>query len=112
MGLFKSLNLLLRFLLEIAMLVGFAYWGFTVSGSAAVGVLLGLGAPVVAALMWWLFMAPRAPYRLEGAPFAVAELAFFGLAVAAVYAAGLHSAAIIFLVVYAVNRALMLALRQ
>lgn len=51
--------LTIRFLCELGLLVGLAYWGFTV-GEGATAWLLGIGAPAVAAVVWGLFVAPKA----------------------------------------------------
>jgi hypothetical protein len=41
------------------MLAGLAYWGFT-TGDGALAWVLGIGAPVLAAVIWGLFVAPKA----------------------------------------------------
>ena len=88
------LNLVLRFLLEIAALVAIGYWGF----SQHTGIwrfVLGLGGPLVAAVLWATCAAPSDPSRSGKAPVPVPgvvrlllELAFFGLAAWALYDAG------------------------
>ncbi len=55
----KTANLGLRFLLELGALAAVAYWGFTTND----GVLrwaLGIAAPVAVAVVWWLFVSPKA----------------------------------------------------
>ena len=56
----KTINLILRFGLELAALAALGYWGATASASPAVRAVLGVGAPVVAAVFWGMFVAPRA----------------------------------------------------
>ncbi|MFC9283739.1 YrdB family protein [Streptomyces collinus] len=56
-------NELLAFLIEIVALGLLCWWGFTASGDVGVSVLLGVGTPAVAALLWGLLAAPRAPFR-------------------------------------------------
>ncbi|WP_317446805.1 YrdB family protein [Streptomyces collinus] len=56
-------NELLAFLIEIVALGLLCWWGFTTSGDTGVRVFLGLGTPAVAAVLWGLFAAPRAPFR-------------------------------------------------
>lgn len=51
--------LTLRFLAELGMLAGLAYWGAT-TGEGATAWVLGLGAPAAAAVVWGLFVSPRA----------------------------------------------------
>ena len=49
----------LRFTLELAALTALAYWGFS-EHDGAVQWLLGLGAPLLAAVVWGAFVAPKA----------------------------------------------------
>ena len=49
------------FLSELAALAALAWWGATVSGPTAVRVLLAVGTPLVAAILWGVFAAPNAP---------------------------------------------------
>jgi hypothetical protein len=53
-------NDVVAFLVEILVLVLLAVAGFSASGSTALQVLLGIGLPVAAAVLWGLFAAPRA----------------------------------------------------
>lgn len=57
---FRGSVLLLRFLCELGMLAALMYWGFTV-GEGAWAFVLGIGAPAIAATVWGLFVAPKAP---------------------------------------------------
>ncbi|HET6214831.1 MAG TPA: DUF2568 domain-containing protein [Micromonosporaceae bacterium] len=99
----KNVNLALRFLLELCALAALAYWGFRVGHGAGLKLLLGLGAPALAAIGWGMFVAPRAKYK--SAPVRlIVELALFAAAVAGLAAAGQGGLAIALAVVYAVNR--------
>jgi hypothetical protein len=51
--------LLVRFLCELGLLVGLSYAGFTI-GEGATAWLFGIGWPGVAAVLWALFVAPKA----------------------------------------------------
>jgi Protein of unknown function (DUF2568) len=86
--------LAVRFLLELAALASLAYWGFT-EYDGVVSILLGVGAPLVAAVVWGLFVSPKARY---GSPIrqAVGEAAVFGAAVIALFAADQPVLAIVF----------------
>jgi len=53
-----NVNDVVAFLVEIGVLVLLAWAGFAASGAA--GWLLGIGLPLVAALAWGIFAAPRA----------------------------------------------------
>lgn len=87
MGVVSGANLGLRFVLELMMLVAFGYWGFTIGESIAIRVLFGIGAPVLAIVVWGMFIAPRASGRLGDPPRVALELALFGLAAVALVAA-------------------------
>jgi len=80
-------NLVLRFLLELTALAVTSYWGFA-SSSGARQWILGLGAPVVIAVVWGLFVSPKAKIELpRPARFAV-ELVVWAAAALALVAAG------------------------
>ncbi|OLT23897.1 hypothetical protein BJF79_14185 [Actinomadura sp. CNU-125] len=88
----------LAFIIEMAAFAALAWWGFTVGDAVLVNVLLGIGAPAAAIVLWGLFAAPKARFD-AGLPvvlavktivFAAAALAVFGVGhpvLAAVFAA-------------------------
>jgi hypothetical protein len=55
----KAINLLLRFLLELAALVALGYWGYH-AAAGVVGILLCIVAPLLFAVLWGLFAAHKA----------------------------------------------------
>jgi hypothetical protein len=103
MELLKNINLALAFLLELCMLAALGYWGYTLDQGLAIRVAAGLGAPIVAAVVWGLWMAPRASNPLPEPWHLVAELIIFSLAIAALYAAGRPQLALAFALVYIIN---------
>jgi hypothetical protein len=66
--LIKGANLLLRFLLELCALGALGYWGFKTGSVTSTKVVLGVGAPLVAAVVWGTFLSPRACYELGRKP--------------------------------------------
>jgi Protein of unknown function (DUF2568) len=76
----------LAFLAELGSLAALAFWGFTVP-SGAQRVLLGVGLPVAAAVLWGLFAAPRAVVRVT-ALVVVTKVAVQGGAVTALAVVG------------------------
>jgi Protein of unknown function (DUF2568) len=79
----KSANVVLRFLLELCALAALAYWGATAKVQLAGRIALAIGIPLIAAVVWALVVAPRAPVDLgSGARLAV-ELLVFAAAIAA-----------------------------
>ena len=96
-------NEALAFLLELAMLAALGCWGATTGGSAAVHVLLGVGAPLTAVVVWGLFAAPKARIRLPMAGVVAVKALAFGSAVMAIAAMGRDCLAACFVLVTFVN---------
>jgi hypothetical protein len=88
-------NEALAFLLELAMLAGLTWWGATQDGSVISRVLLAVAAPLAAAIVWGLFAAPRARFRMPVAGVLVVKAVVFVVTALAVYAAGLHLVAMV-----------------
>jgi hypothetical protein len=105
-------NLALRFLLELAALAAFGYWGFVVGDDLRLKVLLGLGAPVLAAVLWGLFASPKAAVSLPGPAKLAFEIGWFGAAATGLAHAGRAWFAVVLLAVYGVNRVLLHVLRD
>ena len=96
-------NLAVRFGLELTALSALAYWGVRTGEDTLARAVLGLGAPLLAAVVWGLFAAPKARYRLSDEPRLLVGLAVFGVAAIAFVAAGLRTVGIVYAVVAAVN---------
>lgn len=103
------LNLALRFLLEVAALVALAYWGFS-QHAGFWRFVIGLGSPLVAAVLWGTFAVPndrsrsgKAPVPVPGVVRLLLELTFFGLAAWALYDAGKPMLALVLAGVTAVH---------
>ncbi|MCB9138834.1 MAG: YrdB family protein [Caldilineaceae bacterium] len=88
MSILKNLNTALSFFIEVAMLVAFGYWGYHNGSSRLMAWLMAIGLPLIAAFVWWLFFAPKAPYRLSSGPGLLLSLALFLLAALAFRQAG------------------------
>jgi Protein of unknown function (DUF2568) len=84
---FKGVLLAVRFALEIGAFISLGYWGFATGENLVVDLVLGLGAPLVAIVLWGVFVSPKA--RL-GSPMrqALFEAIVFGGAVLALVHAG------------------------
>jgi hypothetical protein len=81
-------NLGLRFLVELGAYASLGYGGASVPGPTAVRVLSAAVAPLIAVIVWSLFLAPKAPRPL-GEPAAIAlELVIFGAAAIALARSG------------------------
>jgi hypothetical protein len=103
----KSFNLALAFLLEVAMLAAYAYWGFQAGSSTIMKVVLGIGIPLGVAVIWGLLMAPRSPRRLQGVAYLALKIVLFGLAIAALIVIGKPGPGIAFAVVFLINTILL-----
>lgn len=60
---FHWANLTVAFLLELCALAALGYWGLRTASGPATKAALGIGAPLLAAVLWGLFAAPRARCR-------------------------------------------------
>ncbi len=101
----RTVNEALAFLLEVLALVALGYWGWHTGSVVAVKLALLIGAPLLAAVLWGLFAAPRARFRVPlGAVLAVKALVF-GAATAALYATGHPVPGTVFAVVVVANTA-------
>lgn len=89
-------NMLLAFLLELAMLAVFGYSGFHIGDSLVVHLLLGIGLPFLVITIWSLWFAPRANNRLKMPWLAVGKVVLFGLSAALLYKVDQHFIATLF----------------
>lgn len=87
-----AINLLARFVLELAILVALAAWGWRATDSTPLAVALAIGAPVAWAIIWGMLVAPKAPRRMPDPARLVFELVLF--AVVAVLLVSVHLAPI------------------
>jgi hypothetical protein len=104
----KAINLGVAFLLELGMLAAFAYWGFTTGTNLPVRLVLGIGVPLLAILIWGRFMAPQSKARLTGSSYLMLKIILFGAAAIALAVAGQTTLALIFVVVSVINQILLL----
>lgn len=101
-------NDVLAFVVELAALAVLCAWGFHVGDATAARLLLGIGLPLLAAVAWGLFAAPRARYEVPALRL-VTKLVVLGGAAAASFGVLPMGAAVAFAVVVAVNLTLMYA---
>ncbi|NRF93468.1 YrdB family protein [Paenibacillus frigoriresistens] len=93
----KAANLGLRFLLELCILASLCYWGFHIGKLKGV---LGIGAPLLAAILWGMFVSPKASITVSQPLQFIIELVIFAAAIIALYVTGKHSLAICFALFY------------
>lgn len=99
----KSINDLISFLLELAMLASFAYAGFHYGDSRAINYLLGIGIPVLVIVFWAKKMAPKAVKRFPYPWILIITLILFEASAAALLFAGVEKWAIVLSLLALIN---------
>jgi Protein of unknown function (DUF2568) len=87
------LILALRFGLELAALAAYGYWGWQATDSP-LRLLLAIGAPLLAALLWGALVSPKASIAAPGAVRLLVEIGIFAGAAGSLAAAGAHPQAL------------------
>ncbi len=95
------------FLLEIAMLVSFMYWGFHLDTSLLVKILFGIGTPILVAIIWGTFIAPKASIPVSVPIRILLQIILFSSAAVALYFSEKGTLAIIFGTVVLIEMILM-----
>jgi len=108
----KMLSLAVRFLLELCMYAAVGYWGFTTQPSWVLKILLGIGLPVLMAVLWGTFLAPKATRPLSGASFLTLELILFSTGATALFASGKPTLGWIYIIVLTINKILLTVWKQ
>lgn len=88
------LILAFRFSLELALLAAYGYWGWSIA-SSPLRLLLAIGAPLLAALLWGAIVSPKATVILPGAVQLLVEIGLFAGAAGALYGAGARTPALV-----------------
>lgn len=89
----RALVLGVRFLCELGMLAALAYWGLE-SQEGTLGVVLAIGAPLVAAVIWGVFVSPKAIVPIPIQTRLIVEFFLFGFAALALSNVGQTALAI------------------
>ena len=97
----RAANLGLRFLLELCALAAVGWWGWTVHP------VLGIALPLVVAVVWGAFVAPKARYAVPRLAWYAIQVVIFGAAALALGAVWSVAAGIAFAVVVAANLAVL-----
>jgi len=112
MDVLKALNLLVRFLLELCMVAAVGYWGFKNHSGWVMKIIFGIGLPILIAVIWGLFLAPKATYPLGGISYLALELILLGSGAVALFASGSADLGWIYTVILVVNKILMIVWKQ
>ena len=78
----------LLFLVEMGALLSFGYWGYRLEAGWIIRILATVGLPVLAAVFWGAFVAPKASIPVSPPARAALQLIVFMLAAAALYFSG------------------------
>jgi hypothetical protein len=101
-----AVNELTAFLLELVAFGVMAWWGFDTGSGLPLQLLLGLGTPAVAIVLWGLIAAPKAKFKVPLPGVLLLKAAVFGGAALCVYALGHHGWALALALVALVNTTL------
>jgi hypothetical protein len=112
MEILKQLNLALRFGLELSLLAAVGYWGFRLQASWPMKILLGIGLPVLVAIAWGLFVAPKATYALSGPLHLGVELGLLALGAGALFASGKPTLSWVYTIAVIANKTLLALWKQ
>ncbi len=105
-------NLAVAFLLELCALGALGYWGFQAGSGIGAKLVLGIGAPLLAAIVWGTFVAPKAAVTLPAPAHLALQLVVFGVAAAALAVSGRPTWAWVFGLAVVANLALVRVLGQ
>jgi hypothetical protein len=96
-------NEALAFLLEVSALAALAHWGYSTGTGETTKIALAIVAPLLAALVWGIFAAPKATVTLPVAGQLAVKALVFGAAVAALIASGTRALAAVYGALVIVN---------
>lgn len=112
MELLKGVNLLVRFLLELCMYAAVGYWGFKTQSSWVMKIILGIGLPLLIAVLWSIFLAPKATHPLRGISRELLEFILLGSGAVALFASGNADLAWVYTAILVVNKVLLVGWKQ
>jgi hypothetical protein len=95
----QGIVLAVLFLLELGALISFGYWGFQLGHGGIAKIALGIGMPLIVAVFWGTFVAPKAAIPVSIPVRIMLQLLVFGSAAAALYASGHPKLAAAFFVI-------------
>lgn len=102
----QTANLAARLVLELCALAALSYWGFHLDRPRMARIVVGIGAPLAAAVAWALFASPNTPIPLTDTVKLAIQLLVFGAATAALIRVGSPRLAVVFASVAIANAAL------
>lgn len=98
-----KLIIVLRFFLELVILLAIAYGGFHLGNSYLTKILFGIGALVITMIIWGLYGSPNAPFALQGVSRLLLELGILTVAIAFVWNLFSSTVIIVFAIIFVLN---------
>jgi hypothetical protein len=108
----KYANLALAFFIELAALGILGYWGFQTGHGMMTKILLGIGSPLLLAVVWGIFLCPKATVPLSSTLSIIIKLAIFTLVAYALYTTQHSTLAYTFISIVVINFILAIIWRQ
>lgn len=108
----KLINAGIRFLLELTLLVALGYWGFSMQPTLGLKILLGVGLPLMVAVLWGLFVSPKAAILVSAPLHLFLEIALLGLGSAALFFSHKPNLAWIYTILVIINKILLVIWKQ
>ncbi|WP_041613465.1 YrdB family protein [Paenibacillus sp. JDR-2] len=88
------------FLLELVAFIVFGYWGYHLQSVRIISILLAVAAPLVLAVLWGMFLSPKASVAIFSYPVRTAlKLVVFLAASGALYSTGHEKLSLAFLII-------------
>lgn len=106
MNVIKAVNAVVSFALELVALGVFGYYGYQLDLPGWARIAAAVALPLLLALLWGIFAAPRSERRLSGLALLAFKVVVFGAAVLALYALGYPLPALVLAAIALVNLAI------
>jgi hypothetical protein len=88
------------------------YWGFKTQSDWLMKILLGIGLPVLIAVVWGMFIVPKVTYPLNGVPFLSLELILFASGTLVLFSSGRPALGGAHTIILIMNKVLMVLWKQ
>jgi hypothetical protein len=108
----KAINLVTAFLLEIAMIVAFGYFGYHYPENFAMKYIFMIGFPLMATILWGFLAAPKSKHRLQKLPRLIFALTIFGAAIFLLNSTGKTMLAAVFAILVIINQLLLFIIEE
>jgi hypothetical protein len=108
----QTANLLLRFILELCVLAVVGYWGFIAGNQMLMKWILGIGSPLIIAIVWGLMGAPKASIQVSVPFHFLLEVIVFGIPLILLIILGKINLAILYGTTVILNRIFMYVWNQ